>query len=96
MVIIALVSRSRNFYLAGLVPLFPTFTLIAHYIVGTQRSHAELKITILFSMWAVIPYFIYLLSSYFLIDKMRLAAALGCSVLLWCISAALLLYIWKL
>ncbi|HEX7686698.1 MAG TPA: GlpM family protein [Burkholderiaceae bacterium] len=28
--LIALLSRSRNFHLAGLVPLFPTFALIAH------------------------------------------------------------------
>ncbi|WP_180983179.1 GlpM family protein, partial [Vibrio vulnificus] len=33
-VIIALLSKSKNFYIAGLVPLFPTFALIAHFIVG--------------------------------------------------------------
>jgi uncharacterized membrane protein (GlpM family) len=29
----------KNYYLAGLVPLFPTFALIAHYIVGSERTH---------------------------------------------------------
>ncbi|MFA0070805.1 GlpM family protein, partial [Vibrio breoganii] len=34
--LIALLSKSKSFYIAGLVPLFPTFALIAHYIVGTE------------------------------------------------------------
>jgi uncharacterized membrane protein (GlpM family) len=40
-VVIALVARTRNYYVAGLVPLFPTFALVAHYIVGTERSESE-------------------------------------------------------
>ncbi|MGI4935391.1 MAG: GlpM family protein, partial [Janthinobacterium lividum] len=32
--LIALASRSRYFFLACLVPLFPTFALIANYVVG--------------------------------------------------------------
>jgi uncharacterized membrane protein (GlpM family) len=37
---IALLSKSRSFFIAGLVPLFPTFALIAHYVVGTERAAA--------------------------------------------------------
>ena len=33
-VILAALAKTRNYYIAGLVPLFPTFALIAHYIVG--------------------------------------------------------------
>jgi len=38
--LIALLSRTKNFFVAGLVPLFPTFALIAHYIVGTHRGRS--------------------------------------------------------
>jgi hypothetical protein len=41
--VIALLSRSRSFFIAGLVPLFPTFALIAHYIVGSERPAADLR-----------------------------------------------------
>ena len=41
----------KNYYLAGLVPLFPTFALIAHYIVGSERAHDELKKTILYGSY---------------------------------------------
>lgn len=36
--IIALFSKSKVFYIAGLVPLFPTFALIAHVIVSQQAG----------------------------------------------------------
>jgi uncharacterized membrane protein (GlpM family) len=55
-VLISLLSRSRNYYIAGLVPLFP-FALIAHYIVG-ERGALALKTTVLFGMWSLLPYFI--------------------------------------
>ncbi|NAX33946.1 GlpM family protein, partial [Vibrio sp. V29_P1S30P107] len=43
--LIALLSKSKSFFISGLVPLFPTFALIAHYIVGTERTMEELRIT---------------------------------------------------
>ncbi len=47
-VLIGLLAKTRNYYIAGLVPLFPTFALIAHYIVGNERSIAALKTTLIF------------------------------------------------
>jgi len=57
-VLIQLLARTRSDFIAGMVPLFPTFALISHYIVGSQRPLADLKETILFSMFSLIPYFI--------------------------------------
>lgn len=94
MVIITLLSGTRNYYIAGLVPLFPTFTLIAHYTVGMQRTHEELKQTILFSICALIPYMVYLFASYILIDKTSVRLALFFSAVLWCITACILLFAW--
>ena len=36
--IISILSKSKAFYIAGLVPLFPTFALIAHVIVFQQKE----------------------------------------------------------
>ena len=41
--IIALLSRSKIYYIAGLVPLFPTFALIAHVIVVQEQGTEALK-----------------------------------------------------
>ena len=42
-VLIALLSKSKAFYIAGLVPLFPTFALIAHVIVAHDQGAVALK-----------------------------------------------------
>ncbi len=41
--IISILSKSKAFYIAGLVPLFPTFALIAHVIVFQQKGRRRYK-----------------------------------------------------
>ncbi|MGA8135499.1 MULTISPECIES: GlpM family protein [Pseudomonas] len=93
-VLLAALSKTRNYYIAGLVPLFPTFALIAHYIVGKGRSIDDLKTTILFGMWSIIPYFIYLATLYVLVDRLRLETSLALAVLAWLLAASVLVSLW--
>lgn len=93
-VLIGILSKTRNYYIAGLVPLFPTFALIAHYIVGSERSVEALRTTIVFGIWAVLPYLVYLISLYFFITSMRLPLALGAAVGCWVVAAWLLITAW--
>lgn len=92
--LLAALSKTRNYYIAGLVPLFPTFALIAHYIVGKGRSVEDLKTTILFGMWSIIPYFIYLATLYVLVDRLRLEVSLALAVLAWLLAASVLVSLW--
>ena len=64
--VISIFSKSKAFYLAGLVPLFPTFALIAHVIVAQEKGAEALRQTALFGLWSLIPYFIYLFLVYLL------------------------------
>ncbi|MBI6897573.1 GlpM family protein [Pseudomonas putida] len=93
-VLLAILSKTRNYYIAGLVPLFPTFALIAHYIVGKGRSLEDLKTTILFGMWSIIPYFIYLATLYVLVERLRLEASLALATLAWLAAATVLVSVW--
>jgi len=93
-VLLAALSKTRNYYIAGLVPLFPTFALIAHYIVGKGRSIDDLKTTILFGMWSIIPYFIYLATLYVLVDRLRLEVSLALAVVAWLLAASVLVSLW--
>ena len=93
--LIGLLARTRNYYIAGLLPLFPTFALMAHYIVGSERGNAELKTTIVFGLWAIVPYVAYLLTLYWLIDRLRLLPALAGALLVWCIFAAVAVLLWN-
>jgi uncharacterized membrane protein (GlpM family) len=88
--IIQLVSQTRNYYIAGLVPLFPTFALISHYIVGTARTTNDLKETIRFGMLSLVPYSLYLVTLYFLVDRFSLVASLLGATLCWMVAALIL------
>ena len=93
-VILAALAKTKNYYIAGLVPLFPTFALIAHYIVGKGRSLEDLKTTIVFGMWSIIPYFIYLATLYVMVDRMRLEASLAVAAVAWLMAATVLVTVW--
>ncbi|MGY2259257.1 GlpM family protein [Pseudomonas sp. SDO55104_S430] len=93
-VILAALAKTRNYYIAGLVPLFPTFALIAHFIVGKSRSLDDLKTTILFGMWSIIPYFVYLATLYVMVDRMRLEASLAVAAVAWLMAATVLVSVW--
>ncbi|QYY80931.1 GlpM family protein [Pseudomonas germanica] len=92
--IIAALSKTKNYYIAGLVPLFPTFALIAHYIVGRGRSIEDLKTTIVFGMWSIIPYFVYLATLYVMVDRLRLEASLAVAAVAWLMAATVLVTVW--
>ncbi|HVI51045.1 MAG TPA: GlpM family protein [Candidatus Sulfotelmatobacter sp.] len=91
---IALLSRSKNFAVAGLVPLFPTFALIAHYIVGSERSAEDLRATALFGLWSLLPYTLYLVTVYLLSTRQPLAVTLTAAALAWTVAAGVLLFVW--
>lgn len=93
-VILAMLAKTRNYYIAGLVPLFPTFALIAHYIVGKGRSVDDLKTTIVFGMWSIIPYFVYLATLYVMVDRLRLEASLAVAAVAWLMAATVLISVW--
>ena len=91
---IALLSKSRNFAVAGLVPLFPTFALIAHFIIGSTRGGADLRTTALFGLWSLLPYAIYLATVYWLSVRYALVTTLLCATLAWAMAATVLLLVW--
>ena len=93
-VILAALSKTRNYYIAGLVPLFPTFALIAHYIIGKGRSIDDLKTTIVFGMGSIIPYFVYLATLYVMVDRLRLEASLAVAAVAWLMAATVLVTVW--
>lgn len=94
--LISILSKSKVFYIAGLVPLFPTFALIAHVIVSQQQGAEALRKTALFGLWSLIPYFIYLLVVYVLATKMSMWSCLGVATLCWVVTAAGLIYGWQM
>ncbi len=94
-VFIHYISMSKNYLLAALIPLFPTFTLIALYSVGEERTTAELQKTILFGMCSMLPYIVYLIAMYFLVTRYNLMESLLYSTGCWVIVALTLVGVWS-
>ena len=93
-VLISLISRTNVYFVAGLIPLFPTFALISHIIVAERGEH-YLKETALFGMYSLIPYFVYLLGVYCFSGRLPLWANLSLSVLMWFVSAVVVFWFFK-
>ena len=89
--VMSYLAKGKNYYLVGLVPLFPTFALVGHIIVGKERSTEALRETIIFGMWSLIPYLVYLVALYFLVGKVPLFVSLLISILAWSLAAIILI-----
>ena len=87
-------STSKHFFLAGLVPLFPAFALISHYVIATERSTNDLRECILFGVLSLLPYCAYLLSLYFMVERFTLVQSLCAAVLVWMFVAANIFWLW--
>ena len=93
--VIQLLTQTRFFYLAALAPLFPTFTLISHFLIGTQRSVTDFKIALVFSMLGVIPHLIYTVLVFFTFSYIGLYKALLLGMVGWLLAAAILVLVWQ-
>ena len=90
-VLIDYISKSSKFYyISGLIPLFPTFALIAHFLVYKYNGFEGLKDTALFGIYSLIPYGGYLLSVYFLSGRIPFLLNIFISLIIWLILAYLI------
>lgn len=94
-IVIALLARTKSYYIAGLVPLFPTFALIGHFIVGSERGAADLRTTAVFGMWSLVPYAAYLVAVYWFAGRLKLAATLTVATGCWLVAAIALIVAWR-
>lgn len=80
--IIAWAARQGD-VLPGIVPLFPTFTLIALIAVGTKGSASGFQQTCLAAMKTIPAYIAFLVASYLLIPRLNYRLALGLALVAW-------------
>jgi len=94
-IVISVLSKTKLYYFAGILPLFPTFSLMSHYIIGTSNTTAQFKDVLLLSMWSVIPFFLYLLTVYYLYNKTSIYYSLAGGLVSWIIACAILILVWN-
>lgn len=81
--VIHLISKTGHFAIAGLLPLFPTFAIIAHTSVVNEVGYENIKPTIILGLFAIFPYACYLLSMLVLSEQLQFFAAVVLSLVIW-------------
>lgn len=87
-------TKTRNYYLAHLALSCPILSVFAHYFIGRERDALALKQTLLFGMFALIPFLVYLVALYLSANRVKLPTALTLACVAWIISAAALTALW--
>jgi len=95
-VLVSLISKTNNYVLSGLIPLFPFFGLISEIFVYKNQGINGLKNMLLFSMLSLIPYFLYLFVLYILIFKINFKFAIIISIIVWFFVSYVIFYFWNL
>lgn len=94
--IIQVISKSKNYYMAAMAPLFPSIAIFSYYFVRVNKGIESLKLTIIFGILSLLAYFFFLLSLYFFISKFKIVLSLFFSSIIWFIVAFIIIIFWNL
>jgi uncharacterized membrane protein (GlpM family) len=94
-VLINLIGKSRNSFLAGLAMLFPGITLLGYYFLSISQ-HDTLSKTVMFSIWSLPTSLAFLLTLYFSIDKIPILQALALAIASWLITALVVIGVYTI
>lgn len=94
-VLINLIGKSRNSFVAGLAMLFPAITLLGYYFLSVSQ-HGTLSKTVMFSIWSLPTSLAFLLTLYFTIDRIPILQALTLGVASWFITALVVIGVYSI
>lgn len=92
---LGVLARLNLYYLMGLVPLFPTFALMAHVLAAVGGNDTGLRMTVAFGLYALLPYAGYLGSILWLSHVMAPLASIAVGLCVWCVTAFALIWAWN-
>ncbi len=92
---LGVLARLNLYYLMGLVPLFPTFALMAHTIAATTGNEVGLRMAATFGLYSLIPYAAYLGSIVFLARAIAPVASIVIGLVAWFAAAFVLIWAWN-
>jgi len=89
--LIVWLSKKGNI-LPGILPLFPTFGLIALYIIGTKGDTKGFQQTCGAAMKTIPAYLAFVIACYFSVEKLDFRIALIIGLMSW-LTAALVIFL---
>lgn len=92
--VIQLFARSKHYYIAALIPLFPSMALLSYYFVGQTQSADRLRETIIFGMISLVTYFSFLLALLISTKYLKIVPSLLLSSAVWFVVAFVQIQAW--
>ena len=93
-VTISLISKSKIYVIAGLLPLFPTFALFAHIRSFEAGGAAQVREVAAFGLLSLMPYAGYLSTLIFTIDGYGFRWAVASAIMVWIVLACGCFAVW--
>lgn len=87
-------GSSKHYFLAGMIPLFPTFALFAHVMFASSGEPQKMQTSAVLGLLSLIPYGIYLLITWKATPKLGSWLAITLGLCCWASLAALIAYLW--
>jgi uncharacterized membrane protein (GlpM family) len=94
--LITLLGKTKNEFLSGLFIVFPVAVLIGYYFLSFEYSPQVLKKTVFFSIYSFPVMIAFIVTLYFTVESFPILKALGISLLVWFLTAVLMLFLKKL
>lgn len=95
MIAVHYISRTKNFYISGLVLSFPGLSILAYYFMYMEQGVAKVRSTTYFAMLSVIPFAIFLFVLNYSLKKNHIFISILIASGVWIILSLLLVIIWN-
>lgn len=95
MVVVHYISKTNNYYIAGLILSFPGLSIIAYYFMYLEQGASKVRVTTYFAMLSAITFVIFLLVLNFTLKKYNIYNSILIASLVWVTTSSTLIVIWK-
>jgi uncharacterized membrane protein (GlpM family) len=93
--LIQILSKSKNYVLAALIPLFPSLGIFSYYFVSREYGGHKLQETIIFGMLSLVTYFGFLLALLIFSKHFKIVQSLIMASGVWFLCAFIQTNIWN-
>ena len=95
MIAIHYVSKTDNYYIAGLILSFPGLSILAYYFMYLEQGAAKVRTTTYFAMLSSIPFLIFLIVLNLTLKKYNIVHSILIASTVWAICSSTLIVVWK-
>lgn len=95
MIAIHYISKTKNYYISGLVLSFPGLSILAYYFMYLEQGVTKVRLTTHFAMLSLIPFAIFLFVLNLTLKKHTILISILTASAVWITLSTSLILIWN-